>query len=59
MFALVMLAWLLAGLCSQAIFRAPMSDRSPVDLVLSPDGEWLITANQTSHTLSLVRTSGR
>jgi YVTN family beta-propeller protein len=29
-------------------------DRSPVDLVLSPDENWLVTANQTSHTLSLV-----
>ncbi len=33
---------------------AEAPDRSPVDLVLSPDGNWLVTANQTSHTLSLV-----
>jgi YVTN family beta-propeller protein len=33
---------------------AETSDRSPVDLVLSPDENWLVTANQTSHTLSLV-----
>lgn len=32
-------------------------DRSPVDLALTPDGNWLVTANQTSHTISLVRTS--
>jgi DNA-binding beta-propeller fold protein YncE len=32
-------------------------DRSPVDLVLAPDGSWLVTANQTSHSASLVRTS--
>lgn len=32
-------------------------DRSPVDLALSPDGDWLVTANQTSGTLSLVRLS--
>jgi DNA-binding beta-propeller fold protein YncE/mono/diheme cytochrome c family protein len=38
-----------AGAVAQAI------DRSPVDLVISPDGSWLITANQTSDTLSLVR----
>jgi len=30
-------------------------DRSPVDLVLTPDEEWLVTANATSGTLSLVR----
>lgn len=29
-------------------------DRSPVDLVLSPDDKWLVTANQTSDSLSLV-----
>lgn len=31
-------------------------DRSPVDLVLTPDEAWLLTANQTSGTVSLVRT---
>jgi YVTN family beta-propeller protein len=30
-------------------------DRSPVDLVLAPDESWLVTANQTSDTVSLVR----
>jgi len=30
-------------------------DRSPVDLVLTPDEQFLITANQTSHTISLVK----
>jgi DNA-binding beta-propeller fold protein YncE len=34
---------------------AEVSDRSPVDLVLSADETWLVTANQTSHSLSLVR----
>ena len=29
-------------------------DRSPVDLVVTPDDAWLITVNQTSSTLSLV-----
>src|SRR5262245_12327042 len=30
-------------------------DRSPVDLALTRDGRWLLTANQTSGTASLVR----
>src|SRR5687767_733043 len=29
--------------------------RSPVDLALSPDGKWIVTANQSSNTASLVR----
>ena len=29
-------------------------DRSPVDLVLAPSGDWLATINQTSHSVSLV-----
>src|SRR5688572_11159222 len=29
-------------------------DRSPVDLALSPDGAWLVTANETSSSVSLV-----
>ncbi len=29
-------------------------DRSPVDVALSPDGSWLVTANQTSGSVSLV-----
>ncbi len=32
-------------------------DRSPVDLVLGPDDSWLVTVNQTSDSVSLVRTS--
>lgn len=32
-------------------------DRSPVDLVVAADDSWLVTANQTSHTVSLVRIS--
>ena len=32
-------------------------DRSPVDLVLSPDESWLVTINQTADTASLVRVS--
>lgn len=30
-------------------------DRSPVDLALSPDGQWLVTANQIADSVSLVR----
>lgn len=36
---------------------AKQSHRSPVDLVLAPSGEWLVTANETSHSLSLVDTA--
>lgn len=31
-------------------------DRSPVDLVLTPDEKWFLTANQTSCTVSLIET---
>ena len=34
---------------------AIQGDRSPVDLVLTPDEKWLLTANQTSDSVSLVR----
>ncbi len=34
---------------------ANQPDRSPVDLVLTPDEQWLVTANQTSDTVSLVQ----
>src|SRR5579872_2192118 len=34
--------------------KAPAYDRSPVDLILSPDGSWMATVNQTSHSVSLV-----
>ena len=33
-----------------------VSDRSPVDLALSPDGRWLVTANQIANTVSLIDT---
>lgn len=35
---------------------AAVNDRSPVDLVLTADEQWLLTANQTANTVSLVRT---
>lgn len=42
-------------LCGQ--LPAAEVDRSPVDLVLSPDESWLVTINQTADTASLVRVS--
>lgn len=30
-------------------------DRSPVDIALSPDGRWLVTANETSDSVTLIR----
>ena len=35
--------------------KAVTEDRSPVDLALTPDERWLLTANQTSSSVSLVR----
>ncbi|MCP4173915.1 MAG: c-type cytochrome [Fuerstiella sp.] len=32
------------------------ADRSPVDLALSPDGQWLVTVNETSDSVTLIRT---
>ena len=34
--------------------KEPGADRSPVDLILSPDGSWMATVNQTSSSVSLV-----
>ncbi|MCO6458505.1 MAG: c-type cytochrome [Pirellulaceae bacterium] len=49
-----------SGLLCQGTGRAAeqpaaSADRSPVDLVLATDGQWLVTANQTSNSASLVR----
>ena len=35
--------------------NAATPDRSPVDLAVSADESWLVTANQTSDSISLVR----
>ena len=58
--------WLLLGLvlsnniATHTVVRAAEVDRSPVDLVLTPDEQYLITANQTSASLSMVHiASGR
>ena len=34
---------------------ADARDRSPVDLVLTPDEQWLLTANQTADSVSLIK----
>lgn len=44
-------------LTSNCCVQAAEVDRSPVDLALSPDGSWLVTANETSDSVSLIRTS--
>ncbi len=51
-----------AWACCLLILSGPLraagdGNRSPVDLALAPDASWLATANQTSHTVSLVRTA--
>lgn len=46
-------AWMLAA-CWPALGKANEPDRSPVDVALSPDEKWLVTANSTSASLSLV-----
>jgi len=62
--ALLLAAWLLSS--STALAQRPVlaqglagglaePHRSPVDLWLTPDEEYLVTANQTSDSLSLVR----
>src|SRR5262245_50261050 len=51
----------LAGIVLSAVFLsasfADEPDRSPVDLVLGGGDDWLVTVNQTSDSLSLVRTA--
>tara|TARA_R110002049_G_scaffold285698_3_gene466875 strand:+ start:19420 stop:21300 length:1881 start_codon:yes stop_codon:yes gene_type:complete len=38
-----------------AATTADRGDRSPVDLAISPSGQWIATANQTSDSISLIR----
>jgi DNA-binding beta-propeller fold protein YncE len=49
--------WHRPGLPELRARAAPAADvdRSPVDLVLTPDEKWLLTANQTAGSVSLVR----
>jgi YVTN family beta-propeller protein len=44
-----------AGDAKPATVQQNAVDRSPVDLALSPDSRWLLSANQTSGSVSLVR----
>ena len=48
--------WILFGSCVIAANTSVRSDmhRSPVDVGLSPSGEWLVTANETSNSVSLI-----
>lgn len=50
----VMILYLTTGLLPSACTVADEPHRSPVDLVLSPGGDWLVTVNQTSNSVSLV-----
>lgn len=54
---LAVFLWAASGSVSAADRSVQDSDqdRSPVDLELSPDGKWLVTANETSGTVSLIR----
>ncbi len=42
-------------LFGSAAWSEDVGDRSPVDLDLEPGGEWLVTANETSDSVSLIR----
>jgi DNA-binding beta-propeller fold protein YncE/mono/diheme cytochrome c family protein len=54
--SLLLLVFLPLLPCAPAPWAGPATepDRSPVDVVLSADEQWLLTANQTSGTVSLV-----
>lgn len=54
---MAVLALGIASLSGRVAAAANEVDRSPVDVVLGPDESWLATANQTSDTVTLVRTS--
>ncbi|NND98166.1 MAG: beta-propeller fold lactonase family protein [Pirellulaceae bacterium] len=61
LFVLVSISCLLSSTRSQAgDSNQPLPvgtsvHRSPVDLAISPDGKWLATANEISHSVSLIR----
>ena len=46
--------WLLTGLFAIAPLQASDLNRSPVDLAMTKNGRWLITANQTSNSVTLI-----
>jgi DNA-binding beta-propeller fold protein YncE len=52
---LALIQWALVLLTTPVLADEP--NRSPVDLVLGPDDQWLATVNQTADTVSLVRAS--
>lgn len=47
----VAVGWMVAAVAAAG---PPIQDRSPVDLALTADGKWLVTANQTSGTATLI-----
>ena len=59
-FESVSIGWLPATLAaaeSDSEPERPNGFRSPVDLVLASDGQWLVTANETTGSISLVDTA--
>lgn len=55
-YRVIAVSTLLFGLICELSF-ADESYRSPVDVVLSKTGDWLVTANESSHSISLVDVS--
>ncbi len=51
-FTAALVLWSTAVLANDA-----SSHRSPVDVALEPGGQWLVTANETANSVSLVRTA--
>lgn len=63
---LICAVWLLGGsVClgqnSSGLSKLRSQDihRSPVDVALSPDQQWLVSANETSNSISLIRVADR
>jgi DNA-binding beta-propeller fold protein YncE/mono/diheme cytochrome c family protein len=52
-----LVALILLSLFSLSAIAADEPNRSPIDLVLGPQDAWLVTVNQTSDSVSLVRTA--
>jgi len=50
--ALLVAGWLSVSVKGRPV--APDGNRSPVDVVLTPDSKWLLTANQTAGSVSLL-----
>ncbi|GIW95942.1 MAG: hypothetical protein KatS3mg110_3983 [Pirellulaceae bacterium] len=58
-FAMKFLVLLIAQPTGLLIAQVPPVDRSPIDLALSPNGRWCVTANRTSATVSLIDVQSR